>query len=470
MTTPNLVVIVADTLRRPETVQGYDAQRDMPFLTALAQSSTSFERTVAPSPWTPPSHRSLLLGTEPWESWDPVSAARSSNETGPFSKIFRELGGTSVGLSANPMVSRQNGILADYDHFTPVVRSRAERLFGATASFSDLALGLAGRKLWRAVEATRANGRSFRAGLTYTLTSGAASSLNSALIHSRDAHAVARELSHLLAGETARGPCHVFVNLMEAHEPYCCTRPWVPAGQSNLPLPTANLSFHSPHLPFVLGASRELHEAYLGGLRRLDRGLDTVFSVLRRKGVLANAVVCVTSDHGQSLGENGFFGHGWELFDEIVRVPALIWRPGGPRETSESDRHRWLDLRHMHDILAALVTQEVHSLSKLSADLRGLRGHAVSYVRGNRLDGFNPFRRKTGFQSVRVWGDEGDAQARLPNSERGQEPAPLMMSGPASLRPEITRLLDRTSHAFGAESGSAQGSESDRRLASWGYI
>jgi choline-sulfatase len=39
-------------------------------------------------------------------------------------------------------------------------------------------------------------------------------------------------------------------------------------------------------------------------------------------------VVIVTSDHGEAFGEHGMIRHGFELWEELVRVPLLVRVPG----------------------------------------------------------------------------------------------------------------------------------------------
>ncbi|MFH1618829.1 MAG: sulfatase [bacterium] len=41
-------------------------------------------------------------------------------------------------------------------------------------------------------------------------------------------------------------------------------------------------------------------------------------------------LVIITADHGELLGEHGFLGHGWQLFEPLVRIPLLIRFPGRP--------------------------------------------------------------------------------------------------------------------------------------------
>lgn len=38
-----------------------------------------------------------------------------------------------------------------------------------------------------------------------------------------------------------------------------------------------------------------------------------------------NAFLLYVSDHGESLGENGYYGHGGPLIAEQTTVPFLVW-------------------------------------------------------------------------------------------------------------------------------------------------
>ncbi len=38
--------------------------------------------------------------------------------------------------------------------------------------------------------------------------------------------------------------------------------------------------------------------------------------------------VVIVGDHGQAIGENGFFGHGLRLLEPVVKVPLIVRLPG----------------------------------------------------------------------------------------------------------------------------------------------
>ena len=63
----------------------------------------------------------------------------------------------------------------------------------------------------------------------------------------------------------------------------------------------------------------EVH--YDAGVRRVDDALGDFLDWLESTGRLRDTAVIVTSDHGESLGERSFVGHG-ELYDNQLHVPS----------------------------------------------------------------------------------------------------------------------------------------------------
>ena len=45
-------------------------------------------------------------------------------------------------------------------------------------------------------------------------------------------------------------------------------------------------------------------------------------------GLYDETLVVLTSDHGEAFGEHGYRWHAKTLFEELVRVPLIIRRPG----------------------------------------------------------------------------------------------------------------------------------------------
>lgn len=65
--------------------------------------------------------------------------------------------------------------------------------------------------------------------------------------------------------------------------------------------------------------------AYDNGLRQTDDMIRRIFGSLRGKGYLDDAIVVISSDHGEALGEHGIYSHGTYLYPEFLRIPLLIY-------------------------------------------------------------------------------------------------------------------------------------------------
>jgi arylsulfatase A-like enzyme len=83
---------------------------------------------------------------------------------------------------------------------------------------------------------------------------------------------------------------------------------------------------------------RQMIAQYDGEILMHDVAIGQLLDDLRRLGRLENAIVVITADHGEGFGEHGVWGHGRGLFEEIARVPLIIW------STQEWDGPRRLDV------------------------------------------------------------------------------------------------------------------------------
>jgi arylsulfatase A-like enzyme len=62
-------------------------------------------------------------------------------------------------------------------------------------------------------------------------------------------------------------------------------------------------------------------------LWRLDACLGRLVNVLKDIGRYENSVIIVTADHGDSLGEEGRWGHAYFVHPEVMRIPLIVHVP-----------------------------------------------------------------------------------------------------------------------------------------------
>lgn len=77
---------------------------------------------------------------------------------------------------------------------------------------------------------------------------------------------------------------------------------------------------------------------YASRIRRLDAGFGAFIAALRDLGMYEDSLVILTSDHGDSLGEDGRFGHAYTIFPEILRIPMIVHLPAWLRDRPHDDR------------------------------------------------------------------------------------------------------------------------------------
>ena len=119
-------------------------------------------------------------------------------------------------------------------------------------------------------------------------------------------------------------PFFLYLHYVDPHDPYRPSRTFTGRGRP----------YVQPRRLLERGAIgeedlRRLVDQYDGEIRELDRALEELFAALEREELLADTLVVVTSDHGEEFGEHGGLTHGRTLFEEVLRVPLLLWSRSG---------------------------------------------------------------------------------------------------------------------------------------------
>jgi arylsulfatase A-like enzyme len=64
---------------------------------------------------------------------------------------------------------------------------------------------------------------------------------------------------------------------------------------------------------------------YLNGILQADEVIRLVWKWLEESGYLKDAILVITSDHGESMGEHGRIGHGKSLRHPELNIPLWIY-------------------------------------------------------------------------------------------------------------------------------------------------
>ncbi len=66
-------------------------------------------------------------------------------------------------------------------------------------------------------------------------------------------------------------------------------------------------------------------------IRRLDQCIGEFVADLKARGLYDQSIIVLTSDHGDSLGEEGRMGHAYSMHPEVVRIPLIVHVPPAMR-------------------------------------------------------------------------------------------------------------------------------------------
>ncbi|MEM3252702.1 MAG: sulfatase [Thermoplasmata archaeon] len=342
---PNIILVVADTLRKDAIDNNVDNENA---LGKLMADSVSYNNAIAPSSWTLPSHISMFTGKYPSEHGinesnvkkipDYVNKMKIANYD-PFTKKLKDEGYLNIGISANPYISpyflfnKYFDVFLDSsnkwrDHLTrdEVVDKIIEKYHGYKYSsvllslIKDEGLFQGSSKLLR--------------GLRFLIKERETARLYN-FPDDKGFSFVHEALESLHTSE----PFFLFLNLMEMHEPYI--------GFNDHKARRKTLT--GDHISE--GLKQKLISKYYSELEKIDYVIDVMISYLKSKGYYDNTVIIFTSDHGQSLFSHSYFGHGIFLYDELIRVPLIIKHARKGQTSSRKEINELVSLVSIHDFV-----------------------------------------------------------------------------------------------------------------------
>jgi glucan phosphoethanolaminetransferase (alkaline phosphatase superfamily) len=79
---------------------------------------------------------------------------------------------------------------------------------------------------------------------------------------------------------------------------------------------------------------------YDDGVRQADAMIGEALRTLQAKGYLSDALVVITGDHGEMLGEHNLYAHANGVYEEVLHVPLIVL-PFGYQPRKPIDTHAW---------------------------------------------------------------------------------------------------------------------------------
>ena len=271
-TRPDVVVIVLDAVRADHlSAYGY-GRLTTPVIDRLAADGVLYQHAISAGTWTVPGHASLLTGRVP-----------SSHGA------YRAPGGMNAATALDPSVETLAERLSAAGYDTAA--------FLANRAYLDPAFGLA---------------RGFRVYETKDLYPAAQ---------------LFRRVTHWLGQESKR-PVFLFLNVLDAHEPYAAPPPYDRLFPGRLEhVGDVNREYlKTGRLPAPEVLTHCISQ-YDGELRYMDDQIGRLLGELEQRGRYDGALIVLTADHGELFGEHGVLGHGTLPWDALVRVPLIVKYP-----------------------------------------------------------------------------------------------------------------------------------------------
>lgn len=290
---PNVLVVVIDTLRADRLGAYGNGQGLTPFLDSVAARGTVFEHAYAASCWTVPSVAGLFTSRFPSQNRMVTFGSRLADDEVTVAERLRDAGWVAGGFVTNHNLQRRFGWDQGFAEWqAPPEHKDDAAMEGDTVRAQTLAWL---DRTWQ-----------------------------------RD----------------SRTPILLYVHYMEPHEPYEPREPFRSRFAANVPdlqkraeelvavfdaTPSATESEKAAALArFEEDRLRTLPRLYDAEVAAVDEQMRLLFAELERRGFLDDAVIVVTSDHGEEFWEHGNLGHGHALYEESVRVPLILAGPGVP--------------------------------------------------------------------------------------------------------------------------------------------
>jgi arylsulfatase A-like enzyme len=318
--TPDVILVSLDTTRADHlSTYGY-ARETSPNLTALAASSLTFTEARSTASWTLPGHASMFTGMYPsrhgahlaggWLPGQGIDGHRRvafplPDERVTLAEALRDRGYQTGAFVANfSYLYRDFGLAQGFDRY-------------------DDAPGLLLRVQPYALHFVQRFAPGF---LLKPFRS--APQINAAALSWLDDAAPGR-------------PVFLFLNYMEAHQPWLAPPPfdrWARGLPDAQRLATSNLYTHAVR---HVDASEQAFVAanYDGQLAAMDQALGALLDALRARGRFEQALVVVTADHGEFLGEHDQVGHiARMLYEPVLHVPLVVKPPGAAQPPARIDR------------------------------------------------------------------------------------------------------------------------------------
>jgi arylsulfatase A-like enzyme len=308
---PNITFLLLDTQRADRLgCYGYereDGKQVSPVIDALAAKGTRFDWCYAAAPWTRPSIASMFTGLYPTShgAYEPTRALPDWTVT--MAEVMHEKGYLTGGFSANANISAVWGFGQGFQEFWCLDDKELIDIVTWGEAVTRL------RRMFKILHTTVDN-----------------------------AAVVNEQVYPFVARAAGQGrPVFTYVQYLDPHFPYDPVEDLINDPAPNLDdlMPDVE-SKDGTFLPYpfeerplppkhVMDGFAQLYDAEVAFM---DREIGRLLDDMKAKGLYGgpNDWLIITSDHGEEFFEHEQWGHGQNLYNEVIRVPLIVLGPDVP--------------------------------------------------------------------------------------------------------------------------------------------
>jgi len=309
----NIILITIDALRADHLgCYGYE-RNTSPNIDRLAKEGILFKKAIANAPYTTASITALQTSTYPLI---PERNYTDLSKRLTLAEVLNKAGFFTIGVHSNPWFSIYNydkGFIKFVDPMNKTntnIRkrflSKIKKLLSNYISENSLTYKIV-RKVYSFIRKEK-----------LILPYARAENINDTVI------------SCLKDLDKEINKFYLWIHYMDVHEPYIPEKFYFSHEISNEETKKLmnKVMYNHPDISFE--ERKTIVDLYDNKIKYLDYRIGELLVNLEKLCDLDKTLLIVTGDHGEALGERGYFGHGGRgrsiiFFDEMLHVPLIIW-------------------------------------------------------------------------------------------------------------------------------------------------
>ncbi len=271
----DIILISVDTLRSDQLGCYGNSSVYSPALDEFSRNAVLFQTTIVQAPWTLASHAGMLTSQYPITHKANITDSRLSEDALTLAEHLKSHGYTTIAVVSNPYLNPRFGFNQGFDYYADM-----GKLDGS--------------------------------------------------------HAFERVISVIKEKKEA-GALFVFFHLNDPHMPYSAPSPYAKAHD---PQYDGNIDGSVETIIRYMSTPMEhrdlnhLLNLYRDEITFSDAQISRFLYALNNFNILKDALIVITSDHGEEFKEHGLLEHNQKLYDESLLAPLIVKFPDSlPRES-----------------------------------------------------------------------------------------------------------------------------------------